>query len=77
MKKAMRLDRVYSTKKSVRMVPTETKGNDLDTPETQGLSCPFCGMPEREWSSHGQGYTKDDRRYCCKGCADGTGCTCR
>jgi hypothetical protein len=44
--------------------------------ETQ--TCPACGMPKSAWkANNGQGYTKDGRIYCCQGCAEGTGCTCR
>jgi hypothetical protein len=38
-------------------------------------SCPNCGMSRDDWQ--GDGYTKDRETYCCRGCADGTGCTCR
>ena len=37
--------------------------------------CPGCEMPRDEWPEP-QGYTKDGQRYCCQGCAEGTGCTC-
>lgn len=37
-------------------------------------TCPGCGMPRADWPE--QGYTHAGRRYCCQGCADGSGCTC-
>ena len=41
-------------------------------------TCPKCGMPKREWQgNNGQGYTKDGQTYCCQGCAEKTGCTCK
>src|SRR5215217_6782471 len=41
-------------------------------------TCPACGMPKSDWqANHGQGYIKDGHIYCCQGCAEGTGCTCR
>ena len=44
--------------------------------ETQ--TCPACEMPKSTWKDHqGQGDIKDGRTYCCRGCAEGTGCTCR
>jgi hypothetical protein len=35
----------------------------------------MCGMQKVEWQ--GIGYDKDGEIYCCKGCAEGTGCTCK
>ncbi len=41
-------------------------------------SCPNCGMSRDEWQGEdGQGYTKDRETYCCRGCAEGKGCTCK
>jgi hypothetical protein len=41
-------------------------------------TCARCGMPRREWKEDGgQGYTKESQTYCCRGCAEDTGCTCR
>ena len=41
-------------------------------------TCPRCGMPQSEWRGNsGAGVEQDGERYCCQGCADGTGCTCR
>ncbi|HTL71584.1 MAG TPA: hypothetical protein VL404_09875 [Candidatus Eisenbacteria bacterium] len=40
--------------------------------------CPVCGMRETEWTeSDGKGVVSGGRTYCCAGCADGTGCTCK
>ena len=40
--------------------------------------CPKCGMPQTEWlGSAREGYVKDGETYCCQGCAEGPGCTCR
>jgi hypothetical protein len=40
--------------------------------------CPGCGMPREDWPKvAGAGYAKDGVVYCCEGCADGSGCTCR
>ena len=36
--------------------------------------CAGCGMEKSEWT--GEGYELASKRYCCEGCADGTGCTC-
>jgi len=32
-------------------------------------------MAKNEWP--GEGYTHEGETYCCQGCAEGTGCTCR
>jgi hypothetical protein len=41
-------------------------------------SCPKCGMSRGDWQGEGgQGYAKDRETYCRRGCAEGTGCTCR
>ena len=42
--------------------------------EKSKMVCPGCKKPQREWK--GNGYEKDDKTYCCEGCADGTGCQC-
>jgi hypothetical protein len=35
-------------------------------------------MPQSEWSGNGgAGYDLAGETYCCQGCAEGTGCTCR
>lgn len=39
--------------------------------------CPACGMPRDEWQENkGHGYRHGPETYCCRGCAEGTGCTC-
>ncbi len=40
--------------------------------------CPGCGRPETSWTENGgAGYAAEDGGlYCCRGCADETGCTC-
>lgn len=38
-------------------------------------TCPGCGMNKNEWP--GEGYAHEGESYCCQGCAEGTGCTCR
>ena len=43
-------------------------------PEPQLDSCPRCGMDREDWL--GEGFMRDDREYCCQGCAENTGCTC-
>ncbi len=38
--------------------------------------CPKCGMSRDQWSANaGAGYDKGGERYCCRGCAENTGCT--
>jgi hypothetical protein len=45
--------------------------------QTQDEFCARCGMPQNTWTgSNGKGYPKGGQTYCCKGCAEGTGCTC-
>lgn len=40
--------------------------------------CPRCGMNRSEWQGNGgQGVEKGGTLYCCDGCANGTGCTCK
>jgi hypothetical protein len=40
-------------------------------------ACPNCHMPRDEWpDDRFGGFERDGRAYCCKGCAEGTGCTC-
>lgn len=38
-------------------------------------ACPGCGMLKNQWP--GEGYTHEGQTWCCQGCAEGTGCTCR
>ena len=37
--------------------------------------CPNCGKSREEWPD-ATGYVKGGERYCCRGCAEGTGCIC-
>jgi hypothetical protein len=40
--------------------------------------CPACGMTKDQWKGNGgRGVSRGGRTYCCDGCANGTGCTCR
>ncbi|HEX2910314.1 MAG TPA: hypothetical protein VH186_05860 [Chloroflexia bacterium] len=40
--------------------------------------CPNCGMPQDQWKgNNGQGYEMNGQTYCCQGCANHTGCTCK
>jgi hypothetical protein len=62
-----------------RGMAAETTAN---APGSQGPStepaCYKCGMLKANWKGNeGRGYTKDGLTYCCQGCAEGTGCTCR
>jgi hypothetical protein len=39
--------------------------------------CPGCGMPREDWPDGDPGgFAKGDAVYCCRGCAEGSGCTC-
>lgn len=39
--------------------------------------CPNCHMPRHEWPDESDGgYAFDGNTYCCRGCAEGPGCTC-
>ena len=45
-------------------------------PEEQ--TCAQCGMIQGEWRGNdGSGHDADGQTYCCEGCYDATGCTCR
>ncbi len=58
--------------------PNETKGSEVEEPETEERTCPSCGMAEPEWTANqGRGFARDEQSYCCQGCAEGTGCTCK
>jgi hypothetical protein len=37
-------------------------------------ACPVCGMLRTEWPDGG--LNVNGTSYCCRGCAEGTGCTC-
>ena len=51
------------------------KKNASNKPVVPLPTCPGCGMIKNEWP--GEGYTHDNQTYCCQGCAEGTGCTCK
>jgi hypothetical protein len=41
-------------------------------------TCPRCGMHRNDWKgNNGRGVTREGQTYCCDGCANNTGCTCR
>ena len=42
--------------------------------EPEEQSCPECWIPRRDWKS--RGVERDGETFCCRGCAEGTGCTC-
>ena len=37
-------------------------------------TCAKCGLPRSAWTD--DGYDAEGETYCCRGCAEGTGCTC-
>ncbi|MDQ6632365.1 MAG: hypothetical protein M3Y82_11535 [Verrucomicrobiota bacterium] len=39
------------------------------------LTCPHCGMSLADQAS--EGFILNGETYCCAGCAEGTGCTCK
>ncbi len=39
------------------------------------LACPTCGMSLTDKKT--EGFVLTGETYCCRGCAEGTGCTCR
>ena len=40
-------------------------------------TCPARGMGKHDWQGNGgEGETRDGQTYCCRGCAEGTGCNC-
>jgi hypothetical protein len=40
--------------------------------------CPNCGLAREDWPDDAAGgYSKAGAVYCCQGCIDGPGCTCR
>jgi len=41
-------------------------------------TCMRCGMQQSEWKGNsGQGVSHNGQTFCCQGCAENTGCTCR
>lgn len=56
----------------------ETTQTTTDTQPAAAQTCPNCGMARNEWRGNGgQGYEMAGQTYCCEGCAEGSGCTCR
>jgi hypothetical protein len=54
----------------------EAQRPDSDQPASIQL-CPGCGMAQESWGeSDGEGFAYGDATYCCRGCAEETGCTC-
>ena len=49
--------------------------NKQNQKQRVNLRCPGCGMDLA--SRQTAGFTLNDQTYCCRGCADGTGCTCK
>jgi hypothetical protein len=45
--------------------------------DLEPTSCARCGMEKQDWrGNQGRGYPNEGDVYCCKGCAEDTGCTC-
>lgn len=65
-----------------KAMPNEMRGDVADQPGVGGAAqedkkCPGCGMQKTEWKGNkGRGFEGDDDTYCCRGCAEGSGCTC-
>ena len=56
---------------------TETVEADGDFGISEVVVCPNCGRPESQWKeAGGEGFSLGGQSYCCRGCADETGCTC-
>lgn len=53
------------------MIPRNQKNAKLQV----NLSCPTCGMSLTDPVTNG--FVDAGETYCCQGCAEGTGCTCR
>jgi hypothetical protein len=48
------------------------------TMQSGDQTCPRCGMTRDRWQGNGgQGVQSGGQTYCCQGCADNTGCTCK
>jgi hypothetical protein len=40
--------------------------------------CAGCHMPRNQWQGNGgQGVGQNGQMYCCQGCANNSGCTCK
>jgi hypothetical protein len=61
----------YAETQMEGFMKTQTKA------KTQETVCHECGMQKGQWSGNqGKGIEKGGMYFCCKGCADGTGCMC-
>ncbi len=74
-----------ASRKSRKDAPEEqaisVAGETGPAPDTDISGCPRCGMPRKEWferkfEKSRKGYKKENRTYCCEGCAQNTGCEC-
>ena len=53
-----------------------TQGTDPRRKPMPERTCAYCHMKEKDWAAAGgAGFQKDNRWYCCQGCAEGL-CTC-
>ena len=57
------------------MMKTEQKRKSRVRKSIPAPACPGCRMKKNEWP--GEGYTHEGETYCCQGCAEGAGCTCK
>lgn len=56
--------------------PNELRGDPIEAPEE--TDCVRCGMAKEDWKGNkGNGVKQEGEMYCCKGCAEDTGCTCK
>jgi hypothetical protein len=53
------------------MIPRNQRNSKMQV----NLSCPTCGMSLEDRKT--DGFVSGTETYCCEGCANGTGCTCR
>jgi hypothetical protein len=49
-------------------------GTNSGARSREAQACPACGMARASWPE--AGYVLEGVEYCCKGCAEGAGCTC-
>ena len=50
--------------------------SDAPDSTTANRACPACGVPRNEWPDDADGgFDKHGVAFCCRGCAEGTGCT--
>jgi hypothetical protein len=65
--------------KRSRKNPNEVRGDvvERESSGAESQTCPGCGMRREDWKENkGRGIQADDATYCCRGCADGNGCSC-